>query len=141
MLPLILWYLNLAFLPASLLAAAILGGRDERMTVGFILLAIIGTHFALSGMGERYHAAELRVLAVDALLAVALIALALRSDRFWPIWAASFHLLAVYTHLSILLAERIAPLPYGIIAGTWAFPTQGALLIGAWGHYRRSRRV
>lgn len=136
----LLQYLNWAYIPGTLMVAAIWGGRCERIAVGLFVLAIIGTHVATTEFTARYSSVEQGVFYVDILLAGALIALAIKSDRFWPIWASSFHLLSVYTHLAMFLPPTIVPFPYAFLAAWWAWPTQASLVIGVLEH-RQQRRI
>ncbi|MEA3390336.1 hypothetical protein [Sphingobium sp. CCH11-B1] len=136
----LLQYLNWAYIPGTLMVAAIWGGRCERIAVGLFVLAIISTHFATTEFTARYSSVEQGVLFVDLLLAGALIALAIKSDRFWPIWASSFHLLSVYTHIAMFLPPMIVAFPYAFLAAWWAWPTQASLVIGVFEHRQQRRR-
>ncbi|MBZ9647075.1 hypothetical protein K9B33_05940 [Sphingobium sp. 3R8] len=137
---LLLWYLNWLYVPVILILSALWGGKDERIGVCLFLLALVGTHFATSALPIRYRSVELDVLLIDGLLAAALIALSLKSDRFWPLWATSFHLLTIYTHMAMLMAVSIVAFPYAFLAGWWAWPTLLSMVIGAYGYHRRKRQ-
>ncbi len=68
--------------------------------------------------------------AVDLGLLLGLYALALRSRRFFPIWMAGFHLIAVTTHLSTVLEPEITPRLYRAMESLWAIPITLAMVFG-----------
>ena len=67
---------------------AFLRGRsDERIAVATCILATFATNIVYSPRGS-YVGVELGVLLVDLGALAAFTFLALRSDRFWPLWVA-----------------------------------------------------
>lgn len=78
---------------------------------------------------------------MDVALFVATLVVALRSRRFWPMFAAGFQLLAVIVHGARLVDSNV---------GTWAYVTAGiiftylflyALAFGTWGAFRERRQL
>lgn len=70
------------------------------------------------------------VLAVDLFLLAGLYALMLASRRYWPIWIVGFHLVAVITHLSTVVAPSFTPGVYQAMEAFWAIPVLLSMLIG-----------
>ncbi|HYN45718.1 MAG TPA: hypothetical protein VES64_03410, partial [Allosphingosinicella sp.] len=62
------------------------GGPPEKVTAILFTLGAYYTVAALSESIPRFRSVEVEVLIVDLFLLVALVALALRADRFWPLW-------------------------------------------------------
>lgn len=92
-------------------------------------------------MGSSYAETELIIFAIDLLLLCGLYALMISSRRYWPIWMTGFHLIAVVTHLSSLLAPSFAPLIYWAMGSFWAIPMPLALLVGVELDRRAAGRV
>ncbi len=77
---------------------------------------------------------ESEIFAIDIVALLALIYLAIKSDRFWPMWAAAFHLLAVTIHTAMMVAPQITPWAFATGAVFWAYPMLLALAIGSREH-------
>ena len=104
------------------------GGRDGRWAAGLLIAASLLTIPAADM--EAWGNTELVVLAVDTALLVGLYSLMLFSRRYWPIWMTGFHLVAVVSHLSTLLAPDFTPEIYRALASVWAIPVTLSLLLG-----------
>ncbi|WP_419807693.1 hypothetical protein [Sphingomonas sp.] len=114
--------------PGRLLLCCGAGGRDGQWAVFLLAASLLtipatwfGQHWARTGVG---------VSAVDLGLLLGLYALALRSRRFFPIWMAGFHLIAVTTHLSTVLEPEITPRLYRAMESLWAIPITLAMVFG-----------
>lgn len=70
------------------------------------------------------------LLAIDLVCLFCFLALALRSDRLWPLWAAGFQLVAVLIHLATVWEIDIAPKAYQALQQLWTIPMQLAMLSG-----------
>lgn len=122
----------LLFWLLALLSSAygsIFGGRDGRWAAVLILLASLLTILA-AHLDGHWAKVEVARLLVDCALLVALYALALGSRRYWPIWMTGFHLIAVLTHLSVLLVPSYVPAIYRAFQSFWAIPVLLSFLIG-----------
>lgn len=86
--------------------------------------------------GTPWIGTEVKIFAIDIVALVALITLAIKSDRFWPIWASAFHLLAVTIHTAVMMAPQITPWAFATGAVFWAYPMLLALAIGSFEHVR-----
>jgi hypothetical protein len=65
---------------------------------------------------------------------------ALRSDRFWPIWAAALTGLGVIVRISTLVDPRIIPRAYMTAAGAWSYLVVIAVVVGTVLEVRRRTR-
>jgi hypothetical protein len=102
------------------------GGRDERMaafglTGAWLLTVEVVRAFSQTG-----------VLVVDLCLMALLVRLALRSDAWWPLFAAGFHLLAILTHLARGLDRELGAWAYLTAQVIWGYMLAVAIGIGAW---------
>ena len=109
--------------------AAAAGGRDGRWAVTLLLTASLLT-IPVTRLGHHWARTETGVFAVDLALLVGLYALSLRSQRYFPIWMTGFHLIAVTTHLSAVLAPDITPNLYRAMESLWAVPITLSMVFG-----------
>jgi hypothetical protein len=116
------------------------GGAPERLGSLIFLVAAALTVLGASPFGTRFHHVELGILVVDAAILFAFVALAIRSERFWPIWMAGLQTVEVLTHFARLVTPDIIPPTYGEAIALWSYPMLVLLAIGTWRHRRRLRR-
>ncbi len=116
------------------------GGPPERLGGLIFLLAAALTVLGASPFGIRFQHVELGILLVDAAVLYAFIVLAIRSERFWPIWVAGLQTVEVFTHFARLVTPGIIPPAYGEAVALWSYPTLVLLAIGTWRHRRRLER-
>jgi len=121
------------------LYAFVRGSRDERL-VGLICVGgAIATHLVLSPLAERFASIEVPVMLVDFAVFGGFLAVALRSERFWPLWVAGLQLTTMMGHVLKAIDLSLLPRAYGAAMVFWAYPIVLILAIGTWrvGHYRR----
>ena len=87
---------------------------------------------------DRYVAIEASDLIIDTSVLVAVIAIALASDRFWPLWVAGLQLVDSMSHLMKAIDASLLPTVYGAAERFWSYPILLILFIGAWRQNRRS---
>jgi hypothetical protein len=100
--------------------AARYGGRSGMRVASAIILALIAT--TLLPDGNRWVAPNLWALAVDSILLTALVQIAARSDRWFPVWTAGLQLLGVTSHLGSIFARSFAPDVYFLLQAFWVIP-------------------
>ena len=119
-------------------AAVLRGGQDERIAAVALLIGSLATKALYSHQGLQ---TEYGVLAIDIGLLAVLTWLALLTKRYWPIFAASFQLLAVVIHLARMAVPSLGGWSYisaGIIFG---YLLAGAIAVGTWNAWRDSRQI
>jgi hypothetical protein len=131
--PLSYWILLLA-----VTAYAFAKGRmDERMAAVICIAATIGTILVNSPLSVRFSSVEVGVLIVDMLAFGAFTAIALRTDRFWPLWVAGLQLTTTMAHFLKAVDLDLVPQAYAAAARFWVYPIFLIIVIGTW---RSSRR-
>lgn len=70
------------------------------------------------------------VFTVDLLCLISLLLLAFKSDRWWPIWSASFQLIGVVTHFAKLAYPQSEPMVYEAFVSLWGIPAILVMVIG-----------
>ena len=134
--PLQYWIILLA-----VAAYAFARGRiDERSAAVICIAATIATRLVHSPLNERFAGVEIGVLAVDLLALAGFVAIALRSERFWPLWVAGLQLTTIVGHLLKAIHLDLVPHAYAAAARLWVYPIFLIIVVGTWrSHQRRLR--
>ncbi|EQB11386.1 hypothetical protein [Sphingobium lactosutens] len=108
------------------------GGRPERIGAAINIAASFATG-ALQLIDRRHYApAEAIVLGIDVVVAISFYWLAIRTTRFWPIWAFGFALANLIMTVAALLLPGVSLFAYHSGLSAYAYLALGALLLGAW---------
>lgn len=108
--------------------AALFGGRDGRWFALVFLASVILTMPAL--MMGSWHGTQIWLTIVDTLLFVALVWLMLRSQSYWPIWAAASQMMTVLTHIVTLLLQSFSERIYEGLSTVWVLPLLLFTIVG-----------
>jgi hypothetical protein len=103
--------LQSAFIFALLLCAlyaGINGGRTGRAGAAIFIVATL-LSAAAATMNPSWATTSYGLFAVDGGCLIALIVLAMTSNRYWPIWAMGFQTVAVATHMATLWIPGFVP--------------------------------
>lgn len=120
--------------------AFVAGGWPERIGAGSYALASAATHLLLLNRTGRWRDLEFGVLIVDVLLFLVFTALALRANRFWPIWVSALLGLGVLGHLARWAGPDVIWWAYAVILSMWSYPILAIIAVGTWQHQRRLGR-
>jgi hypothetical protein len=113
--------------------ALVRGTRDAQIVAIVTLFA----SFASYALFSRYTDVESGVLVVDLLTFAAFTAVALKSDRFWPLWISGLQLTTSFGHLIKAWEDQLVPLAYAIALRSWSYPIQIILAVAVWRSQRR----
>jgi hypothetical protein len=113
------------------------GGAPERIGAGIFLIATVLTVIAASGPATRFSSVELGILIVDLAMLVALSILAVRAERFWPLWVTAFQLVATAGHALRFADPTVIPRAYAFILAFWSYPMLLILVLGTYRHQQR----
>ena len=116
------------------------GNRDARVVALACALATLATHFAIAPLRERYSSVEEGVLLVDSLTLLVFVLVAIRSDRFWPLWVAGLQLTAAIGHVLKGVHLDLVPQAYGAALHFWSYPILLILVVGTFRSERRQAR-
>lgn len=119
--------------------ALVQGRRDERIVGIVLVLGVIATHYAWTPVHQRFAGLEFNVMVVDLVVLAGFLWVALRSDRFWPLWIAGLQLTAIFGHLLKLFDATLFSRAYGAALMFWAYPIVLILAIGTWRGHRRAQ--
>ena len=133
------YYIFLAILFLTCGYALWRGRSDERIVAAACLLATLATRFAISPLSVRYTGIEHGLLIIDLLMLAIFVAIALRSERFWPLWVAGLQLTNSMAHLMKAIELDLLPVAYRADAVFWSYPILFILAIGTWRGQRELR--
>lgn len=114
----ILYLVQVTLLVAVLIAALRMGGKPERyVAITYASMLVASTAFELFGRSASHTYQDIHHVhfALDCLALCAVVAVALRFDRWWTLWVGSAQLLAVMAHLLRLLDMPMPPLVYAVM--------------------------
>lgn len=134
MIPLLYW----SILTLTCGYALIRGRVDERVAASMCIAASIISVLVLSPMSVRYTSLEEGEMAVDLMVFAVFLMVALRSDRFWPLWITGLQLTTILAHLLKAIDFKLLPAAYGAAERFWSYPILIVIAVGAWRQHRRS---
>lgn len=115
------------------------GRADERLTAAICLSASVASISLAGPASLRYSEIELGVLAIDLLTLAAFTFVALRSDRFWPLWISGLQLTTTIAHFLKAIDPELVPIAYAAAGRFWVYPILLILAVGTWRSSRRMR--
>jgi hypothetical protein len=113
------------------------GRKYEQVSALICIAASIASVVFRSSGHQHYLGIEGSDLVVDTLVLLAFIAIALQSDRFWPLWVAGLQLTISMSHLLKAIQPSLFPLAYAAAERFWSYPTLVIIAVGAWRQHRR----
>ena len=114
------------------------GRTDERIIAIVCIAASIISTMVLSPLASRYAQVETGELVVDGLVLATFVLVALRSDRFWPLWIAGLQLTSSTAHFLKSVQLDLMPEAYAAATRFWSYPILVILAIGTWRAHRRA---
>lgn len=119
------------------LYALLRGKRDERHVGIIFVVGVIATELVLPPARERFADVETKLMLVDLAVFAGCLWVALRSDRFWPLWIAGLQLTAMLGHVLKAVDVQLFARAYAAALVFWAYPMLIILAVGTWRSHRR----
>lgn len=116
------------------------GGSPERLGATIILVGSLLSIALLSSPGGRFRSVEFGIFLVDVACLLAFLALALRADRFWPLWVTALQAVGIAGHAVKLVDPGTIPLAYAFVMALWSYPMLLLIVAGTWRHQQRLMR-
>lgn len=121
--------------------ALLKGGRPERIGATILAVGSVLSVAFVPVWAGRAARVETGVLLIDLLGLVACVALAMRADRFWPIWVAALLGVGALGHLARWYdGSDISMRVYAMSLALWSYPILIIIAIGTFNHSRRVAR-
>lgn len=116
------------------------GGMPERWVAAMMAVAATASAMVPIHAHSSYNSVEWIRLGIDAALFLALLALAVRANRYWPLWMASLQLIALGVHGVRGYDLTLLPRVYARVLGEISYPMILLLVIGTYRHQIRLQR-
>jgi hypothetical protein len=113
------------------------GGGPERVGTAVYALSVPVTHLALLASNQHWRNLEIGVLIVDATTFVIFVLIALRADRFWPIWVSALLGIALLGHLARFVTPDTYWRAYAKVLVMWSYPILALMVLGTFLHWKR----
>lgn len=120
--------------------AMLRGGPDGRLIGIICIVANFASAALKSPVPVSYSSVEPGVVAVDLLTFVAFTFVALRSNRFWPLWVSGLQLTTGLSHVLKAIQPDLMPLAYAAALRLWSYPILIILAVGTWRSHHRGVR-
>lgn len=104
---------------ATCLYAAWRGGWEGRWAATLFMIAAFGGPFIIA---LPFLTKKSGLLLSDGLLLAGLIVIAMRSNRYWPLWVVALHLLSVCAELAAVIDGRRISHGYEALQAFWSLP-------------------
>jgi hypothetical protein len=117
------------------------GGWPERLGALSLVAGSLATVAVNSPLAVRYASIEILILIVDVAVLLAFLALALLTDRYWPLWTTALQLLVVLGHAARLVDGDMVPTGYGFLLAVWSYPQLAILAAATWSRHRSRKRT
>lgn len=119
--------------------ALVRGRKYERIAAVVFLAATIVSVISHLSLQVRYQTVDIGEVVIDSAVLMAVVAIALASDRFWPLWVAGLQLVNSMAHILKAITGDLPSWAYAIAERFWSYPILVILFIGAWRQHRRHR--
>jgi hypothetical protein len=116
------------------------GGGPERIGAAAYFVSAAATFLIMSSRSQDWLNLEVGVFIVDVVTFLAFVAIALRADRFWPLWVSAFLGLGVLGHLGRMVGPDVLWWAYAVVLTIWSYPILAILALGTLLHRRRLAR-
>jgi hypothetical protein len=115
------------------------GRKYEQIAAMICLVATVLSVSMSSPLNQRYVGIELGDLLVDCFVLAAFVFVALRSDRFWPLWVAGLQLTMSISHVLKAIQPDLIPIAYAAAERFWSYPILAIIAVGTWRSHQRSK--
>ncbi len=109
--------------------AARYGGRHGIRTAIVYFLGCLATVPA-AFLDRDWHHTAMATFAVDGVVLIAIWWVALRADRWFPIWVAGFHVVTVASHIASMFVPGYIFELYFVLQGFWSVPMLLVMAVG-----------
>lgn len=107
------------------------GRSDERWAAMTCLAGALLTLATRHPLPTRFMSFDVAAFGIDLLVLLSFTALALRTQRFWPLWVAGLQLTATTVHLLKLVSPDLMRFVFGAALAFWSYPILLVIAIGA----------
>ena len=117
-----------------------MGGVPEKLGAAIYALSVVMTYILMMTHMGRWRGIEFGVFLVDVATFALFCLLAVRANRFWPIWVSALLGLGVLGHLARWAGPDVLWYAYAVVLTVWSYPILVILVVGTFNHRRRLAR-
>ncbi len=117
------------------------GGWPERIGSFVLVVGSFLTLAVATSLQQRFASVEIGILVVDVAVLFAFLALALNTDRYWPLWTTALQLLVVLAHLARWADPGMFRHGYGFILAVWSYMQLLVMALGVRAHQKQQLRT
>jgi hypothetical protein len=125
------------FLVACSTYAFLRGAAPERIGATIIAIGSVLTFVAMPTSATSYRGIHVDVVVIDAVCLVAFLILALRAERYWPLWVAALQVIGIAGHPIRMADPDLIRRAYAFALAFWSYPMLALIALGTWRHQRR----
>ena len=114
------------------------GRRDEQLAALTCVVASVASMALLITRTGYYSNFEFGVALIDLLALLTFVWIALKSNRFWPLWVAGLQMTATSGHVFKLVVPNLLPVVYATSLASWSYPILLIIALGIWRGHRDS---
>jgi hypothetical protein len=134
-------YYFLTLLVACTLYALWAGGAPERIGATIYAVSVAATFLIVPRPNHQtWLNLEVGAFIVDAVLFLAFLPVALRANRFWPLWVTALLGIGVLGHVAKLMVPDTFWRAYAFVLSFWSYPILALITLGTFLHQRRKAR-
>lgn len=117
------------------------GGKDERLAITICLVASLISLAIMLPADVDYRTLQPLVALIDCIAFLSFVGIALRSDRFWPLWVSGLQLTSATGHLLKFIQPDLVSLAYSASLAFWSYAILILVAVGTWRSTRRAVTV
>jgi hypothetical protein len=114
-------WIFLGLLVSATICVMRFGDNEIRLTLFILVIAYIGTFISYIIGGKSWLEIQAWTVAWDGMAFICLLVIAFRSEKFWPLWIASFQLLPLLTFAAAPFGQNLVSQALGVAQGLWAY--------------------
>jgi hypothetical protein len=112
------------------------GGREERIVAAVCVTASLASLAIFRPVDVSYSDFQPKIALIDFAVLAAFVSVALKTQRFWPLWVAGTQLTTTIGHVLKLLDPELLPVVYGAALASWSYLHLLILATGTWRAHR-----
>ena len=114
-------WIFLGLLVSATLFVLFRGDREQKQVVCILICAYLGTFILYKLGGQTWLHFQTGTIILDGAAFLLLSLIALRSNKFWPLWIASFQLMPLLTFAAAPFGQNLVSQALGVAQGLWGY--------------------
>ena len=116
------------------------GGAPEKIAASIVVVGSLLTAAVAHNAAVRFSSVELGIFLVDVAALAGFLFVAVRAERFWPLWVTALQAIGTAGHAIRLIDPTLIRWGYAFVLAFWSYPMLLLIVWGTWNHQRRQAR-